>query len=493
MKPRNGGAEISSQIVHNNNRTGCRSDRWDERFKELLAFRHQHGHCRVPNKYSGNPTLGLWVTTQRQQFKYMKAGKRSSMTLERVQMLEDVGFTWTVTGENSATWLIRYEQLKDFKLQAGHCRVPNTYRPNPQLGLWVMNQRQHYKFMKTGKPSIMTPSRIELLEKIGFTWSATEDALNADWKNRFEELKQFREKVGHCCVSSECKPTQILGRWVIEQQIQYKNMRQGKASTMTQERLALLEGLGFRWDIVMNVSEGVGKADPACLEEKADSACLEEKADSACLKEKANTVCPEEKANTVCSEEKANTVCPEEKANTVCPEEKANTVCPEEKTDPARLEEKTDPACPEKKADPACPEKKADPACLVEKADPACLVEKADPACLEKKTDLVSLEKIVGPVRLEEKADPACLEGKVDLVSLEKKVGPVCSDEKADPMCLEEKRIDPVCLEEKKVDLACSENNIIDPMCLETNADLTCLDRKVELACLDEKADRASV
>jgi len=36
-----------------------------KRFKELIQFNEEHGHCNVPQKYKANPELGVWVTTQR--------------------------------------------------------------------------------------------------------------------------------------------------------------------------------------------------------------------------------------------------------------------------------------------------------------------------------------------------------------------------------------------------------------------------------------------
>ena len=38
-----------------------------------------------------------------------------------------------------------------------------------------------------------------------------------------------------------------LLRWVMNQRAQYQNLQDGKKSWMTQERIDLLEGLGFKW------------------------------------------------------------------------------------------------------------------------------------------------------------------------------------------------------------------------------------------------------
>jgi hypothetical protein len=34
---------------------------WNQRFRELLQFKEQHGHLRVPHSYPPNPSLAQWV------------------------------------------------------------------------------------------------------------------------------------------------------------------------------------------------------------------------------------------------------------------------------------------------------------------------------------------------------------------------------------------------------------------------------------------------
>ena len=39
--------------------------RWDDRLRELAAFKKRFGHCLVPTKFERNAALGNWVRTQR--------------------------------------------------------------------------------------------------------------------------------------------------------------------------------------------------------------------------------------------------------------------------------------------------------------------------------------------------------------------------------------------------------------------------------------------
>jgi hypothetical protein len=69
------------------------------------------------------------------------------------------------------------------------------------------------------------------------------------WTTMLEELLEFRRQHNHCNVPHTSKVFPTLGRWVKRQRYQYKLMLEGKKnSTMTLERAAKLEQIGFVWD-----------------------------------------------------------------------------------------------------------------------------------------------------------------------------------------------------------------------------------------------------
>mmetsp|Transcript_2870 Transcript_2870/g.6166 ORF Transcript_2870/g.6166 Transcript_2870/m.6166 type:complete len:361 (+) Transcript_2870:1-1083(+) len=72
----------------------AREARWIDRYNELVQFQKDHGHCRVPHGYTKNRKLAWWVMNQRAQFSHLKAGKKTWLTPERIQMLDDIGFVW---------------------------------------------------------------------------------------------------------------------------------------------------------------------------------------------------------------------------------------------------------------------------------------------------------------------------------------------------------------------------------------------------------------
>mmetsp|Transcript_560 Transcript_560/g.958 ORF Transcript_560/g.958 Transcript_560/m.958 type:complete len:532 (+) Transcript_560:108-1703(+) len=72
-----------------------REARWIIRYNELLEFRGEHGHCRVPHGYAANRKLSWWVMNQRAQFAHRNQRKKTWLTDDRIQLLNDIGFIWT--------------------------------------------------------------------------------------------------------------------------------------------------------------------------------------------------------------------------------------------------------------------------------------------------------------------------------------------------------------------------------------------------------------
>jgi hypothetical protein len=72
---------------------------WNERLAQIQAYRKLFGHCRIPSYCSKYPQLASWVKCQRRQYKLFWEGKASAMNLDRIQLLDDIDFTWEVRTE----------------------------------------------------------------------------------------------------------------------------------------------------------------------------------------------------------------------------------------------------------------------------------------------------------------------------------------------------------------------------------------------------------
>lgn len=143
------------------------AENWTEKFEELMEFRGRYGHCLVPNCFPENPALAQWVKRQRYQYKLKVESKRSTMSDERIQALDRIGFVWD---SHRAIWDERLQELLEYRCSHGDCNVPSRFAENRQLAVWVKRQRRQYKFYMEDKPSSMTPERIHRLEMIGFEW-----------------------------------------------------------------------------------------------------------------------------------------------------------------------------------------------------------------------------------------------------------------------------------------------------------------------------------
>jgi superfamily II DNA or RNA helicase len=198
---------------------------WEQMFSDLLEFRKQYGHCRVPQGWLTNKSLAIWVTTQRQ------GRKNGRLSNEKIQRLEGIGFSWD---PSESDWENMFSKLVQFKTEHNHCNVPAKYPKDLRLGKWVDHQRNFYRRNSLSK------ERIVRLEKMGFVW----DQLETEWKSRFEELLAYKRKHGHCNVPQKWKENPKLASWVGTQRLAWKK---GKLS---QERIKRLEEIGFQWEII---------------------------------------------------------------------------------------------------------------------------------------------------------------------------------------------------------------------------------------------------
>jgi len=70
------------------------NDTWNQRYKELMEYKQEHGNCDVPQQYNANKQLRMWVNNQRHQCRLLEQGIKTSMTEEKLDKLKEIGFTW---------------------------------------------------------------------------------------------------------------------------------------------------------------------------------------------------------------------------------------------------------------------------------------------------------------------------------------------------------------------------------------------------------------
>lgn len=140
---------------------------WEKQYHLLQEFQRDYGHCSVPQRHSKKQSkyrnLGGWVNKQRFY------NEKGLLSKERKNLLDKLGFEWTVS------WMQMYQNLLEYKNIYGHCSVPVDYSHYNNLGRWVHNQRHSTK---------LSPQRRKLLNKIGMDWNPN----NTTWMNYYRQL-----------------------------------------------------------------------------------------------------------------------------------------------------------------------------------------------------------------------------------------------------------------------------------------------------------------
>jgi Helicase associated domain len=274
---------------------------WEAKYEQLVRFKERYGHCRVPNNSVEYPRLGVWVRNQRREHKKLMmleqqqhrslvpdewspaadtesgAPNSSTLTPERLRRLEALGFDWYKSHDD--TWNDKYRQLQQYVQEFGHARVRQDDPEHLALGQWCMNQRVAYrKRMKRrsqepeeegsgngGDGDELTLTRIQRLERVGFSWHVRDDA----WQTMKQRLVDYYDAHGHVDIPTappapnQAEPThtgsrsvddrklELLRTWLNRQRHEYKRLKEGLPSPMTTERIHALERSipNFSWQV----------------------------------------------------------------------------------------------------------------------------------------------------------------------------------------------------------------------------------------------------
>lgn len=146
--------------------------RFATRLNELKNMLNENQNNNI--SFTTNPSLHSWIHRQREQYGRLVAGKKSSLSKERIEAFSEVGVnldSHELLGapkqSHKISWSRKFHQLKRFAVENGHCVVPQKHA---ELGAFVRAQRNSYRLMKLGKKSSMTYERLNKLESIGFVW-----------------------------------------------------------------------------------------------------------------------------------------------------------------------------------------------------------------------------------------------------------------------------------------------------------------------------------
>eukprot|EP00804_Cyclotella_cryptica_P001451 CCRYP_003693-RB/>CCRYP_003693-RB protein AED:0.07 eAED:0.07 QI:443/1/1/1/1/1/5/555/509 len=147
-------------------RSKARKDAWDKKFDELVEYKNANGDCNISQYDENNRQLGKWAKNQRYEYRryHNKGLGQSRISRDRIDKLESIGFQWRLKPEK-ITWDQRFEALKKYKEEYGHCRPPQNY---PEIGTWAKYQRNQLEYFLEGKPSKVSQEKVDKLLSIGF-------------------------------------------------------------------------------------------------------------------------------------------------------------------------------------------------------------------------------------------------------------------------------------------------------------------------------------
>ncbi|MBE0541402.1 MAG: Helicase associated domain protein [Verrucomicrobia bacterium] len=195
---------------------------WEERFGELVAYKSRFGDCAVPTRWKENRRLATWVVGQRQ------ARKLGELPKAKIERLELLGFNWN---PNDRVWDENFGKLSAFAKKSGHCKVPQHWAEDRQLGVWVAVQRRRFHSKQLAR------DRVDKLTRIGFEWTSGAPT----WDEMFAALQRYWKENGHFDPPSTSKESKKLSAWIRRQR---HSRREG---TLAKDRVDKLNGLGFPW------------------------------------------------------------------------------------------------------------------------------------------------------------------------------------------------------------------------------------------------------
>lgn len=244
---------------------------WEERFHELAAFQHEHGHCRVPKRYQRNKRLANWVSKQRQEHRKFCNGLKASITSERIAALDQIGFCWNATAQESSSldgavvngtddhvvvgvvdeWDQRFQSLADYMSQNNLSSVLELPKDSIH-NVWIKQQRKLYLNHHDGKEFqygnvMMTRERINRLRQVDPHWHL-KNRRDLVWERRYQELVDYARQHGDCCVPISYS-NKKLAHWVSNQRKLYTaQLKTGQSNSLDQERKHRLDEICFVWN-----------------------------------------------------------------------------------------------------------------------------------------------------------------------------------------------------------------------------------------------------
>ena len=147
------------------------------------------------------------------------------------------------------SWNENFEKLKKYKEEHGHIDLPSRCyndKPFDSLCIWLSKQKAQYKLYVNEQYSAKRPFRFIALNDLGVNWMKKHDK----WHQQYQKLITFKQEHGTTIVPTKNHPDKNFANWVAVQRYEYKLKKENRKSLMTDERLELLNKVGFVFNVL---------------------------------------------------------------------------------------------------------------------------------------------------------------------------------------------------------------------------------------------------
>ncbi|CAB9505167.1 Type III restriction enzyme, res subunit [Seminavis robusta] len=266
-------------------------DRFLRKVIELYEYQQVHGDTMVPRGYPANRPLANFVSKQRQLY------RKGLLSEERIEILNRLDFVWKCPQEKkdrppprkptNQEWTACYQELAngiddwlerlrsngtanengysyidpDSSLEIPHhaaimIAVWRLSRNRSIVGLWLAKQRTDHQAWMTASTTttsddgsshaLFSQGKLDQLNQLDPHWQL--GSRDRQWMIRFHTLQAYQQTFGDTLVPIGWAQSPPLAHWVSNQRKNYNLKQQRLANTLTDQRQALLESIGFVWD-----------------------------------------------------------------------------------------------------------------------------------------------------------------------------------------------------------------------------------------------------
>lgn len=217
-----------------------REEVWLSNFNAVRKFYKENGHLSIRC-----PKLSQWLSYQRHH--------ATTLRRDQLEKLESIHYNDVAMYRECdvKAWETKFSQLKDSLGKDGKLKAKDI-----ALSSWLTRQKRCFN---NGQ---LDPERKRKLEQLGVDLSLSIAKRNKNrineknrkrWISGYNKLKEYRRLNGHCDVPRRYKDDPELGNWVFSQRKKYKAMQNG-GIVMDEDRINMLEEIGFSWSLRNSVS-----------------------------------------------------------------------------------------------------------------------------------------------------------------------------------------------------------------------------------------------